>query len=502
MPDKSTFIRALVAGCALLAAGIAPAAAQERPHGRNAHSEPIEGQYIVVLKQGASTPDTHAQRARQRGGRVHHVYSRAVRGFAASLTPQQLEEMRNDPDVELIEQDHTVSIAEMQAQATWGLDRVDQVDRPLDTVYNYTLTGQGVYAFILDTGILSTHSEFTGRMGTGYTVIADGKGTEDCNGHGTHVAGTVGGTTWGVAKQVTLVPVRVLGCTGSGSWSGVIAGIDWVANGALRPAVINMSLGGGKSTSLNAAVEGAIAKGVTVVVAAGNNGAIACNYSPASAPSAITVGATTSADSRATYSNYGSCVDIFAPGSSITSAWYTGATATNTINGTSMATPHVAGAAALVLQANPGATPLAVTTFLKANASAGKVASAGVGSPNLLLYAAATGLAQEPVKPVIAVSGLSGTATEAGRRNWNATVTTSVRNVVTGQAMANVSVKGTFAPGGTYHCVTAASGSCTITKTLGRTEASTKFTVNSLSGTDMTYDATQNTATQLILSRP
>jgi len=262
-----------------------------------------------------------------------------------------------------------------------------------------------------------------------------------------------------------------------------------------------MSLGGSKSSSLNSAVAGAVAKGVTVVVAAGNNNANACNYSPASAPSAITVAATTSADARASYSNYGSCVDIFAPGSSITSAWYNGTTATNTISGTSMATPHVAGSAALVLQQNPTASPAAVTSFLLANASANKVASAGLNSPNLLLFAAATGTAAEPPKPVIAVSALTGSRA-GNRRQWSATATITVRNVDTGGAVANVSVTGSFAPGGIAHCVTGSSGSCSVSKTMSRDTLATQFTATNLSGTNMVYDATQNTASQITITRP
>ncbi len=241
-------------------------------------------------------------------------------------------------------------------------------------------------AFIIDTGIRPDHVEFTGRLLPGYTAINDANGTTDCNGHGTHVAGTVGGTSWGVAKQVSLVPVRVLDCKGSGTWSGIIAGIDWVANNPLRPAVANLSLGGSKSSAVNAAVAGAVAKGVTMVVAAGNSNANACNYSPSSEPSAITVGATANGDARATYSNYGSCVDIFAPGTAVTSAWNTGSSASNTISGTSMASPHVAGVAALALQANPAASPAAITSFLVSKATAGVVTSAGTGSPNRLVY--------------------------------------------------------------------------------------------------------------------
>jgi subtilisin family serine protease len=244
-----------------------------------------------------------------------------------------------------------------------------------------------VNAYILDTGIRSTHTEFAGRLRPGANFAKGKGGTEDCNGHGTHVAGTVGGTTYGVAKGVNLVPVRVLDCRGSGTWSGVIDGMDWVAANPTRPAVANMSLGGGANASIDAAIDRMTKAGVTTVVAAGNETADACTKSPAAAPSAITVGATDKADTLASFSNFGGCVDILAPGVGITSAWYRSDTQTNTISGTSMASPHVAGAAALVLQGNPGASPAAVTQTLTASATAGVVKNAN-GSPNLLLYTA------------------------------------------------------------------------------------------------------------------
>jgi subtilisin family serine protease len=336
------------------------------------------------------------------------------------------------------------------------------------------------------------------------TSVYDGRCTEDCICHGTLVAGTIGGTTWGVAKQVTLVPVRVLNCKGSGTWSGVIAGIDWVANHNARPAVANMSLGGSKSTAVNNAVAGAVTKGVTFAVAAGNSNANACSYSPSSEPSAITVGATTSTDARASYSNYGTCVDVFAPGTGITSAWNTGATSTNTISGTSMATPHVAGAAALVLQSNPEASPAAVTDFLTSSATAGRLASIGTGSPNLLLYSLATGATTEPPPPpqtVIAVSSLSGSSIRISSAKWRAYVTIGVRDIATTTAKAGVTVTGVFSPSSTASCTTGSNGTCTVSSTI-RNSNSTTFTVNSLSGSNMVYDATQNSATQVVVNKP
>lgn len=358
---------------------------------------PIEGQYIVVFKSTVAEPAALAsQLARQQGGQLLHSYSHAIKGFAARLPAAAVEALRNNPNVDAVEPDSTISLSEavispplVQANPTWGLNRVDQRTLPLNTSYQYQFRGTGVYAFVVDTGILAGHSEFGGRVVGGMSAVTDGLGTTDCNGHGTHVAGTIGGSTYGVAKDVTLVPVRVLGCTGSGSTSGVIAGVDYVAGSTLRPAVANMSLGGGYYAPLNQAVAGAVAKGVTMVVAAGNDNLNACNASPASEPLAITVGATTSADARASYSNFGSCLDVFAPGSAITSAWYTSTTALNTISGTSMASPHVAGIAALALAANPGAAPAQISDFITNNATQGVVTSAGTGSPNRLVFSLA-----------------------------------------------------------------------------------------------------------------
>ncbi|NPC59390.1 S8 family peptidase [Caenimonas soli] len=472
-----------------------------------AQSQPIPGRYIVVFKK--SVPNAAAEAANLmngQGGQLHHTYSGALKGFAASLPDAALQGIRNNPNVEYIEQDHTVSLKQTQNQATWGLDRIDQADRPLDTQYNFTNNGAGVHAFVIDTGIRPDHVEFSGRLRPGFSAIADGNGTNDCNGHGTHVAGTVGGTTWGVAKGVAITPVRVLDCAGSGAWSGVIAGIDYVANSTLRPAVANMSLGGAASAAVDAAVAGAVAKGVTVAVAAGNNGADACNYSPAREPSAVTVGASTNIDYRASYSNYGACVDIFAPGHSITSAWNTSATASNTIGGTSMASPHVAGVAALALAANPAATPADVTAFLTSTATPNRLQLFAAATPNLLLYSLGSGgnvtPAPQPTKTV-ALKSMSGSSAKTGG-NWRASATVTVRDINSGALIPNATVSGSFSPGGNGSCVTASNGACTMTSSAIKSNAaaSSTLTATGISGTLLNYDASQNAISQIVISKP
>lgn len=355
---------------------------------RKASGKPIPGRYIVVLEDGSrDLPAVASEMAHRNFGTLGHVYQRALQGFSVELNEGRARALANDPRVAWVEEDAEVELNATQSNATWGLDRIDQRDRPLNGTYVYNATGSGVKAYIIDTGILGSHNEFGGRVISGYTAISDGRGTTDCNGHGTHVAGTVGGSTYGVAKSVTLVPVRVLDCNGSGSNSGVIAGVDWVTTNHLagQPAVANMSLGGGASSALDTAVRNSIADGVTYVVASGNSNADACNYSPARVTEAITVNSSTSTDARSSFSNWGSCTDLFAPGSSITSAWYTSNTATNTISGTSMASPHVAGAASLYLQGNTGASPSTVWAAIRDSASVNKISSVS-GSPNLLLY--------------------------------------------------------------------------------------------------------------------
>jgi len=387
----------LLAACGQQAATTPPApaqASQGAPVLGTSNPDAIPGQYIVVFKDGAVPTNLGAQDAGgmirtlgldPQGVTVQHLYSQTINGFAGKLSAQNLATLQADPRVDYIEQDGIMRMSATQSGATWGLDRIDQRDRPLNGTYTYGTTASNVKVYIIDTGI-SAHNNFGGRAYWGTNTTGDGR-NYDCQGHGTHVAGTVGSSTWGVAKGTRLIAVKVLGCDGSGTNSGVIAGVNWaVGNKGTGPAVANMSLGGGFSQAVNDAVNSAASKNLIMAVAAGNENQNACNVSPASAASAITVGSTTNTDARSSFSNYGSCVDIFAPGSNITSTWIGSTTATNTISGTSMASPHVAGAAALILAYSPSSTSSQVTSSMLNNATTGKVTSAGTGSPNRLLY--------------------------------------------------------------------------------------------------------------------
>jgi len=358
---------------------------------------PVKDKFIVTMKAngnkviGASQADRIHQIiagpdgddiGAQSHGEVEHIYGSTIEGFAATLDEVGLQNVLDSPDVVSVEQDGYVNIE----VGSWGLDRIDDEDLPLDQSYNPTFgnSGAGVTAYIIDTGIFFSHDEFEGRATQEFNS-ADST-NEDCHGHGTHVAGTVGAKTYGVANKVKLVGVKVLSCNGSGTTSGVIAGMDWVAANANKPATVNMSLGGGKSTASNAAVKRLVDSGIPTVVAAGNNNGDACNKSPASEPTAITVGSTTSTDTRSSFSNWGTCVDVFAPGSDIKAPWIGSDAATKTISGTSMASPHVCGGVALYLGQDPTLSPKGVVDMLLEDSIANTITSVGIGSPNQFLY--------------------------------------------------------------------------------------------------------------------
>ncbi|MGW8061700.1 S8 family peptidase [Streptomyces ziwulingensis] len=372
-----------------LPAGAAPAAAEGRVQYQDA-ANAVAGSYIVTLKADEARSGTAEGRAvaKKYGADIERTYTKALNGYAVEASESEAKRLAADPAVASVVQNRTFHVTGTQpSPPSWGLDRIDQRNRPLNNSYTYPdSAGRGVTAYVVDTGVRITHSDFGGRASYGYDAIDNDNTAQDGHGHGTHVAGTVAGGAYGVAKQAKVVGVRVLDNSGSGTTAQVVAGIDWVARNAVKPAVANMSLGGGADSALDAAVRNAVASGITFVVAAGNESTNASTKSPARVTEAITVGATTSSDARASYSNYGSVLDLFAPGSSITSAWSSGDTATSTISGTSMASPHVAGAAALHLADNPSATPAQVASALTSAATTGVVTNPGSGSPNRLLY--------------------------------------------------------------------------------------------------------------------
>ncbi|MFC8273366.1 S8 family serine peptidase [Streptomyces sp. NPDC057271] len=427
-----------VAALALGTAATFPAtAAEAAPEGviQNAGAPgTIDGSYIVTLKDSAPAETAKGRAvAAKHGATIKKTYTSALNGYNVELSEAQAKKLAADPAVASVVQNRVFTVDGTQpSPPSWGLDRVDQRALPLNQSYTYPdSAGQGVTAYIIDTGVRISHSDFGGRAFNGYDAVDNDNVAQDGHGHGTHVAGTVAGSAYGVAKKAKIVGVRVLNNQGSGTTAQVVAGIDWVTQNAVKPAVANMSLGGGIDSALDTAVRNSIASGVTYAVAAGNDSSNASNYSPARVSEAITVGSTTSSDARSSFSNYGSVLDIFAPGSSITSAWNSSDSATNTISGTSMATPHVAGAAAVYLADNPSATPAQVSTALTSAATPNVVGSPGSGSPNRLLFVGGGGTTppdpgdrfenttdyaindHSTVESPITVSGVSGNAPSA-----------------------------------------------------------------------------------------
>lgn len=432
----------------------------------------VSNRYIIVFRDDvADVAGTARALAAAHNTTLRHTYQYALHGFAAEFSPAAVEDLRNDPRVDYIEADQIARIVDTQLNpGSWGLDRVDQRNLPLDNSYTYPGGGgAGAHVYIIDTGIRTTHIDFGGRATFDVNTNSDGL-TIDCNGHGTHVSGTTGGSTYGIAKQVRLHAVRVLNCLGSGSYSDVIAGVDWVTANHQSPAAANMSLGGPPSTALDQAVVNSINAGVFYAIAAGNSGYSACNDSPARVTQAYTVGATSITDARASFSNFGSCLDIFAPGVNIVSDYNTNDSATAVLSGTSMAAPHVAGSAALYLAANPSATPSQVASALTSNATSGVVTNPGTGSPNLLLYMAFISAPgnQPPVASftyscsdlTCSFNGL-GSTDDGGIASWSWTF----GDATTG---SGPTPSHTYAAGGTY------SVTLTVTDSLGLTGSQTQ----------------------------
>ncbi|MEU7802901.1 S8 family serine peptidase [Micromonospora arborensis] len=448
LPRRSVLVG--VAMATVLAVGTPALAAEPAGAVRAAGgATAVPDSYIVVLKDSAVARDRVGDTARRlsgrHGGKVARTYSAALRGFEVTVSAGAAARIAADPAVAYVEQNHTVSIFGTQTNPpSWGLDRIDQRNLPLNSSYTYPNTASNVRAYIIDTGVLYGHNDFGGRAVSGYDAV-DGGSADDCNGHGTHVAGTVGGSAYGVAKGVQIVGVRVLNCQGSGTNAQVVAGIDWVTANAVKPAVANMSLGGGANSSIDTAINNSINSGITYAVAAGNGNALgvrqnACNYSPARVASAITVGATQNNDAAASFSNFGTCVDILAPGVNITSAWYTGSSATNTISGTSMASPHVAGAAALALSGNPSWSPQQVRDYLVNNSTPNVVTNVGTGTPNQLLYVVN---GTPPANDfAVSVSPTSGSTAPGG------SVTATVGTATTAGSAQSVSLSASGLPAG------------------------------------------------------
>lgn len=466
--------------------------------------------HLAASRQQVAVQQVAQQLLAGRGARVLGHYSQALQGFAATVPEAQAErfvaELADHPAVLAIERDRPVQAAALRqaaaADGRWGLDRIDQARLPLDGWFTNTRDGSGVTVYVVDSGI-SAHGEFGARLLAGHDTIGDGTGTADCTGHGSHVAGIAAGATVGVAPGAQLVPVRVIGCGGSGWGSSLIQGLDWIATHGLRPGVVNLSLGSSASAATDQAVARLTSAGFTVVAAAGNDNADACRYSPARAASALTVGATDVRDTRAVFSNFGSCLDLFAPGTNITSAAHADGAALVTKQGTSMATPFVTGAAALVLQERPKLTAAQVGTQLTTQATASAVKSSGAGSKNKLLF---VGPARQVVFPTpwdVHVKSLGVATRKSGRSAWVATVTIAVHQEE-GQPLKGVKVSARFSNNNALRsCVTAANGTCALSSSTLKLElAAVTLAVSDLSGAALTYRPADNVLSAVTATRP
>ncbi len=428
-------------------------------------SQEIAGQYIVTLH--ADQVDDVAQAIHAllniRQDQVIGRFDSALKGFVVQLPASAAEALRQHPAVQSIELDRAVHVASLESQtnAPYWLDRIDQFLTPLDDTYDYEQTGAGVRAYVVDTGIRASHQELGGRVLEGFSLIEDGLGTGDCNGHGTHVSSLLGGQTYGVAKQVSFVPVRVFDCRGNGTWSDVIAGLDWVRTNLVKPAVVGVSISGPGSAALDTAIRSLIAEGATVVVAAGNNSSDGCLFSPARVGEAISVGASNRTDGRANFSNFGSCIDIFAPGEQMEAAHHLSDTALFTRSGTSQAVPLVAGVAANLLQRFPNASPAAVANFIQITGSLDRLSDPGANSPNLLLFSRGEGEPFEPAPQEVAISSITGTPIDFGA-GWAVETRVSAYDLATRAPAAGLTVTVVYSLGEFQRCTTQTNGSCSV----------------------------------------